>query len=468
MSEELLSYRDIMKVLEDSGHQAYVVGGAVRNAYLNLPIKDFDIVTSATPEEVIALFDGASIINAAFSVAVHVPSSETGGVVEVVTMRTESDKGYENGRPTEFSFTTDILEDLKRRDMRFNAIAMDRMGNITDPFDGRADLDEKVVRAIGDPEQRIKAHPIRMLRYARFATSLGEMFTIDPKLVDAIIKNRILIVRESWDAIGKEFMKGMASNLATKYLITLKHLGLLEIILPEVFAMIACGQNIHHNFTDVWTHTLRCILEADRLEYEPLHKLAVLLHDVGKPPVREYRSREYGATFYQHEVEGATIAEAITRRLRLPEDDRSLVILAVRNHMYDVTSEATARRFLKRLDSGGNSSVDIMKKRAALVFLVKLVDKMGRPNSDVPSQEPFRLVMAELEKRSPFKVTDLAINGNSVMNHLGIKPGVEVGRILNELLDLVIDGKVENEREVLLDEARRIHRKGAAAVAAAV
>lgn len=464
---EGLSYRDIMKKLIDAGHQAYLVGGAVRDAYLGLPIKDYDVVTSATPKEILDLFDGSSIISAAFSVSVNVPSIEKGDFVEVVTMRQESDADYVDGKPVKFSFTSDLTEDLARRDMTINAIAMDHDGNIIDPFEGRNDIAKRRIRAIGDPVKRIKAHPIRMMRYVRFATSLDSMYTIEPDLIEAITKYRILIARESWDAIGKEFMKGLESPISMKYILTLKHLGLLEVILPEVYALNGVTQNVHHDFEDVWMHTLRCMAKADELGYKANNKLAVLLHDIGKPVVRQYKSREYGATFYQHEQAGADISEIITSRLRLPEDIRRLIWLSVRYHMYTVDSPAAARRFLSKIDLGGNNSTEELKRRMAFVFLTRFADvkKDLGVNGKDQSKELLKienyalnLVNAEIDAKSVFRVTDLAVNGHDIMEALAIEEGKEVGEILNVLLHGVIEGKIENKSGVLLNEAINIKK----------
>lgn len=451
------SYRDIMNQLELAGHKAYLVGGAVRNAYLNIEIKDYDVVTSATPAQVINVFPDASIIHAAFSVSVHVPSSEIGGVVEVATMREERDEDYINGKPERYSFTDDILVDLSRRDATINAIAMDNNGNIIDPYAGREHLDARKIVAIGDPVARITAHPIRMLRYARFATSLGSLFAIDAPLIQAIISNRMLIVRESWDAIGKEFIRGISSANATKYIITLRHLGLLEVILPEVYALHGVTQNIHHDHEDVWNHTLRCVQMADSLKYEALNKLAVLLHDIGKPSTRAFKSAVYGASFHGHELIGAEMASDIAKRFRLSEYNRTLLMLAIKLHMYKADTPRTARRFIGMV-GGNNTDMDKaeLKKRAAFVYTVKLADVKKGSDHDASSQkDEFELIVGEIDMESPFKVTDLEVSGHDIMEALGIDEGKEVGVALDLLLQKVIDEEVENNREALINEAKK-------------
>ena len=459
-----LTYRDVMQRLVGAGYKAYLVGGAVRNAYLDLDVKDYDVVTSATPHEVMQLFPGSKIINGNFSVSVYVPADEPGGVVEVATMRSESDEDYSKGKPTRYVFTDDINADLARRDMTFNAIAMDVDGNITDPFGGRADLTNKKVVAIGDPAARITAHPIRMMRYARFATSLGDVFKLDEKLIDAIKEHRILLVKESWDAISKEFMKGLSGNLSHKYLLTLYDLGLLEIILPEVHATYGVTQNIHHDYKSVWQHTIMSLAAADEFEFTPTQKLGVILHDVGKPGTRKFVSSQYGASFYNHEQVGTVIADDITHRLRIPEDDRLLIRLSVRYHMYPVKTTRAAKKLLGHLNVGGNSSREEINKRAAFLMTVRLADTMGRvsPKEERLTDEKvaFDLMKEVFSEEEAFRVTDLKVNGHDIMEALDMQQGVAVGNVLNELLEMVVDGQLKNEREALLDEARRIHGIG--------
>ena len=461
-----LTYRDIMQRLVGAEYKAYLVGGAVRNAYLDLDVKDYDVVTSATPHEVMQLFPGSKIINGNFSVSVYVPADEPGGFVEVTTMRSESDSDYSKGKPEKYVFTNDINADLARRDMTFNAIAMDADGNIVDPFGGRADLTAKRVVAIGDPVTRIAAHPIRMMRYARFATSLGAVFTIDEKLVDAIKKHRILLVKESWDAISKEFMKGLKSNLSHKYLLTLYDLGILEIILPEVHATHGVTQNIHHDYKSVWLHTIMSLGAADSLDFTPTEKLAVILHDIGKPGTRNFVSVQYGASFYNHEKVGEAMADNVTARLRIPEDDRLMIRLSVRYHMYPVRNAKEAKKLLGHLNVGGNSTDEEISKRMLFLNSVRLADAMGRVKPDAKrlaeENAGFDFMNEVLSEQEAFRVTDLKVNGNDIMKTLDIAQGVAVGNVLEELLEMVTNEQLENEREALLDEARRIHGIGTA------
>jgi len=462
---ELPNHMDIMKTLVKAGYQAYVVGGAVRDSYAGLPVKDYDVTTSATPNEVLALFPGSKIINGNFSVSVYVPSSENDGVVEVTTMRAESDMDYSSGKPLVYHFTNDINADLARRDMTINAMAMDVDGNIIDPFGGREHIKARRIVAIGEPADRIVAHPIRMMRYARFATAMGDnMFTLDSTLVDAIIKHRRYLAKESWEAIGKEFMKGLSGKMTEKYILSLKHLGLLEVILPEVFATTGVPQNKYHNFNSVWMHILKCMKEADRLGLTPVEKLGVLLHDVGKPDTRQFRDPEYGSTFYGHEVVGMAIAEDITKRLRLTEEERIMVALAVRHHMYQVGTSAQARKFLRKMDVGGNTPSDTIADRARFVLRVRRADYKPddniRETRNAKEEAARALVASTLHEKVAFRVTDLKVNGNDIMQVLGIPEGRAVGNILEELLALVVDGTLENEREALLNESRRIDGQG--------
>ena len=459
---ELPDYRQIMRKLLDAGYQAYVVGGTVRDAYIGRKPKDYDIVTDATPNQVLDLFDGSRIINANFSVAVYVPSSEDGGFVEVTTMRSESDLDYANGKPAKYVFASDIKADLARRDATMNAMAMDIDGNITDPFDGREDIKPKKVVAVGNPVERITAPPIRMMRYAGFGTSFDEVFAIEAELVDAIIKHRRLIATESWEAIAKELMKGLASNNSEKYMLTLKHLGILEVILPEVFATVGVMQNAYHANKSVWNHTLLSLRSADVLGLTPVEKLGVLLHDVGKPPVREYKGETYGYSFHGHESVGMSMAQSIAVRMKLSDEDRTKVALAVGYHMYPAATRRQAKKLLKKLDVGGNTPKEIIRERADFLMMVRFADTKGASQEkDIEQLHKERAAYLQLldilDEEEPFRVTDLAINGNDVMEELDMAQGRAVGHVLNELLSLVVSGEIENKKGALIDEARRIH-----------
>jgi len=204
--------------------------------------------------------------------------------------------------------------------------------------------------------------------------------------------------------------------------------------------------------------------EADRLGLTPVEKLGVLLHDVGKPDTRQFRDPEYGSTFYGHEVVGMAIAEDITKRLRLTEEERTMVALAVRHHMYQVGTSAQARKFLRKMDVGGNTPSDIIADRARFVLRVRRADYKPddniRETRDAKEEAARTLVATTLHEKVAFRVTDLEVNGNDIMQELGMPEGKAVGNILEELLALVVDGQIENEREALLNESRRINGQG--------
>lgn len=434
----------VMKRLLDSNYQAYIVGGAVRDSELGKKPKDYDIATDALPEEVLGLFSGSKLINAAFSVSVAVPVN--GEYIEVVTMRMEGD--YNGGRPRNYKFVKDIYIDLARRDFTINAMAEDINGVIFDPHHGLKDLVDKQIRAVGSPVARIREHPIRMMRARRFSAGLG--FEVVPTLQDAIEDNYGLIVMEKPEAISAELMKGLRVNAISTYVSALGYSGLLGAIMPEISAIRKQDQNIHHKGS-VWIHTLRSLYYTT--SYTPLQRLAVLLHDIGKPKTAAWRGDDYGYSFHGHEKVGAAMAEKICQRLRLPNRDTERVYLAVRWHMYDPNNEKLAKRFLNKLNGNKNLSRDDLADLADFVLSVREADGLGhkKPPDDVYASRD--AVFAVLDDLSPFTVKDLAIDGNDVMEALGIPEGPIVGDVLNHLLDLVVDGKLQNDGRVLLSAA---------------
>lgn len=468
MSDKLPTYRDIMDALVAEGYQAYLVGGAVRDAYIDREISDYDLTTDATPDEILAVFPSGKFVNATFAVSVIVPSSEVGGHVEISTMREEDDRLYSHGKPTDFSFVMDITKDLGRRDATINAMAMDRDGNIIDPFGGRDDIKNKRVVAVGNPTRRIKAHPIRMMRYIRMARCLGDNWTMDTNLANAIVANAKYIVLESWEAISKEFLKGLACPNPDRYLMALKHTGILQIIMPEIVEAFTQKQNKFPVFDTVWEHLLSTVRVGAFMGRTALENLAALLHDIGKPGVAEYKSATYGNSFYGHETTSALLADVICKRLRITNEDRKLIVLAIRNHMFRIDSPQQARKFLRKMDNGENNSIDTIAARAEFAMRLKSSDALGRDDNISMVNRIIRereLLEAAIEEESAITVRDLKVNGYDIMDRLGIGQGRAVGNVLNSLLELVTDDKLANDREKLLDVAARLYENQMVAVA---
>jgi tRNA nucleotidyltransferase (CCA-adding enzyme) len=447
-----VAHREIMKELISNGFNAWVVGGAVRDLLLGATPKDYDLATNAKPEEILKIFPGSKLINASFSVAVYVPTGSE-GYVEVATLREES--SYKEGRPTDYKFVDDIKVDLGRRDATINAMAMDIDGNVIDPYGGRSDLESKIVRAVGSPAYRIEEHPIRMMRYIRFASTLS--FEIEPSLDSQIIKNAKYIRKEKWEAISAEFLKALSHKNAPLYLYMIQRYGILNVILPEVDRLKGVEQNVHHK-SDVWMHTLFAI--ASSLHATTMERLAILLHDIGKPHTIEKKDDKYGNSFHAHEVVGVEVARDICKRLRIPNKETDLICNAVRWHMYPISNAKTARRFVSKVSHNAQER-DEIEDRVKFVMAVRRADKFAHKRTfvDTGVESEESLVRNVLEQKQPFSVKDLEINGHDIMKALDIKQGKAVGEVLSHLLDLVISDGIGNAREDLLREAKEYYDK---------
>ena len=329
----------ILNQLRSAGFRAYFVGGCVRDLLLGRPAKDFDIATDATPPQVIQLFPQGLQVGAHFGVILV-------SGTEIATFR--SDHAYRDGRrPSEVHFETNPIDDARRRDFTVNALFLDPgTGEVLDYVGGRHDLDARVIRAIGDPEERFREDHLRMLRAVRFAARLG--FTIDPATANAIRKLRTLAVNVAAERTREELVRILTEGGARRGFELLDELGLLEVLLPEVARMKGVEQPPEfHPEGDVWTHTL--IMLEGLEDPSPTLALGVLLHDVGKPPTFRVADR---IRFDGHVEAGVAIAHEILARLRFSNEDIRQVEALVANHMKFKDApkmrESTLKRFLRQ------------------------------------------------------------------------------------------------------------------------
>lgn len=440
--------KTFMDTFRENGFSIYVVGGPVRDWLLKRPITNWDFATSAKPDQILSMFDNAVYENDYGTVIVPLiinqddPNSNV--IAEVTPYRKEG--SYSDVRhPDSIEWANTIEEDVQRRDFTINALAYDGK-QIIDAVGGEKDLKNKCIRAVGDPDKRFKEDALRLLRAARFAVQLG--FTIEPETRDAIIKNAQLITHVSWERIRDEFLKIMASERPADGILLLRDLGLLTYILPELEACFGVEQESpgRHHTLGVGMHSVEALRHTP--SKDSITRLAALLHDVGKPLTREV-TEEGVVTFYNHEIVGADLAHDIAVRLRLSKKDKFKLVALVRYHMFSVTEEQTdkaIRRFIKRV--GKDNIKDILDLRTG--------DRIG---SGVPETswrtELFKKRIVEVQKK-PFTIHDLAITGHDVMKELDMKPGPEVGKILDELFEKVADGNVKNSRKVLLNELSRV------------
>ena len=458
----------VARILTKEGFDCYLVGGALRDVVLGKEPHDYDLATSALPDEMLNIFPKSISTGAKFGtviVLVQDRYKET-HEVEVTTFRSES--GYIDGRwPSNVKFVDEIDMDLGRRDFTFNAMAMDlskmdmdgsedeKEGEIYDPFDGVGDIKRKLVRAVGTPLERFKEDGLRAFKACRVASQLG--FEIEKETFEAIKASIPIASKVSMERIRDEFMKMILDSPKPSVGIELmRQTGLLNIFIPELLEGVGVEQKLFHAH-DVYWHTLKtCDAAHDSV------KLAALLHDVAKP-----RTDMGDGHFYGHDRMGADLAEKIMKRMKFPRSEIERVKILIKNHMFyfphvkeDMTeeekenieshrwSDAAVRRFIQRV---GEENIDDL-------FKLRMADALSNP-ATVFKPEEITLLQKRIsevrEQDMALKVTDLDVSGEDLMK-LGVEKGPKLGIILNELLDMVVEDPLLNSKEKLLEKAKEL------------
>ena len=462
----------VMERLEKASFEAYVVGGCVRDLLLGNVPKDWDIATNARPDDVQKIFPDSVYENNFGTVGIKIRSQEslsTGkqvvssnqeaqkkevtDVVEVTTYRIES-KYSDKRHPDEVKFAKTLEEDLSRRDFTINALAIgvseqkkiEKIAGtkfeLIDLFSGQEDLENKLIRAVGDANERFNEDALRMMRAIRFSVTLE--LTIEKKTFLAIQKNSESLKLISAERIRDEFSKIILSSTPAKGIERLREAGILRIILPEIENGIGVTQSHHHYYgpyNTVYKHLVASLEKCPSKKLEV--RLASFLHDVGKP--KSKRGEGENATFYNHEYIGEKMAKDILERLRFPRKVIDKVMLLVRNHMFyynvDEVGESGVRRVVQKI--GLENIGDLID--------VRIADRLG---SGVPKAVPYKLrhfqFMVEKVSHDPISVKQLKIDGNALMDELNVEPGPKIGAILAVLLSKVIDNPTLNEKEKLL------------------
>ncbi len=449
----------VVERLRTKGHEAYIVGGCVRDALRGIEPADWDVATDARPDEIQKIFRRSLYTNRFGTVVVRMggpAGSDTAREIEVTTYRVESEYS-DHRRPDAVAFTGSLHEDLSRRDLTMNAMAWSPERGIVDPFGGQKDLEARLVRAVGDPDERFREDALRMLRAVRFAAVLG--FTIEPATAEAVTRNAGLARDLSGERVQQELVRIVRGPVPSVGLRMLSNLGLLAVIAPELEELRETPQE-KVAAQDVFEHSL-ATLDAAAAEMPagtPPHddlvlRLAALLHDVGKPETYD------DGHFHQHEFVGEAKARAILRRWRFDKATVDEVTHLVRDHMFwyqpDWTSSAV-RRFIRKVGL----------EQIPALFALRKADNVGsgaRAPRMYALNELWLRIQEEIQRANAFSKDDLVIDGNDVMRELGIPPGPEVGRVLHELFERVLDEPELNERERLLGLAREIHAGGVAA-----
>ena len=424
--------------LESAGFAAYAVGGCVRDSLLGLTPQDFDLCTAALPEQTEAVFSDCRLILAGKKHGTVAVVTD-GGIVEITTFRTEGNYS-DNRHPEWVKFVPDIREDLARRDFTVNAMAFSPTRGFTDPFGGRADLENRILRAVGDPGTRFREDSLRILRGVRFAVKYG--LRVEDHTMEAMVRLRHLMDNLARERVFDELCKLLLLVNAPDLL---RFAPILAAVIPELEPMLGFDQCSPHHAYDLFTHTAHvCAAVPAEL---PLRWTA-LLHDTGKIPT--FTTDDTGrGHFYGHAGESAKIANDVLHRLKAPTALREQVVNLIGLHMTKIQPERkSVRRWLSRLGAG------------TMEALLQLQEAdMGSKGTGKPGElEQFaqlRALMAELQAEDAcLSLKDLAVNGHDLMA-LGFS-GREIGKKLDFLLSLVMDEKVENTKEALLAQIAKL------------
>ena len=460
--------KDFGKIFSNAGFKAYLVGGAVRDMIMKVPAHDWDVATNATPQDVIKLFKFVVPTGIEHgTVTVHYKGNE----IEVTTFRTEA--GYSDGRhPDSINYAATIEEDLARRDFTMNAIAASlEDGSIVDPYGGQEDIKKQLIRTVGAPHERFMEDGLRPVRALRFAAKLN--FSIENNTYSEIFKDEIKkkVSSISIERFRDEFEKIMKAKVPSVGLKMMEETGILSLFIPEFDVCRGCIQSDYRAFHkfDVLDHLFYACdgAPSDKLNV----RLAALFHDIGKPSAKKIikatvldgekndgSTKEIDTiTFYNHESYSEKIADKILVRLRFPNETVHNVCHLVKEHMFHYESswsDAAVRRFIVRVKP--ESLEDLYDLRLADIYGMYNEKVDVRYSASVALlQELDERVKKELSQKTALTLKSLAVNGRDLMAE-GIPAGKELGRILNELLDCVLEDPAMNDREKLLNIAKKI------------
>ena len=486
--------KSIIDEFKKAGFEAYIVGGCVRDFLRGVEPEDWDVTTNAKPEEIQKIFPESFYENKFLTVTVKTKSKNQKlkelkedksssrpftdvREIEVTTYRKEA-KYTDKRHPDEIRFAKTIKEDLARRDFTVNAMALTEIQNrapiygsegeeegkvvfahpkskiqnyeIVDPFEGQKDLENKIIRAVGNPEERFDEDALRMMRAVRFTVTLGgsASWRIEEKTTQAIKKSSPWLRAISRERIRDELMKIIMAERAADGIELLRELGLLKYILPELEEGCKVTQNKHHIY-ECYEHALLSLRYAAQKKFNKYVRLAALLHDIAKPRVKKGEGPD--ATFYGHEMVGAKMTSQILNRLKFSKKDIEKITKLVRYHLFyynpEEVGDASVRRLLRQV--GPENMEELLQ--------VRMADRIG---SGVPKAEPYRLrhlkYVIEKVSQDPISVKMLKLNGNDVMKILGIPPGPKIGNVLDVLLGYVLEDPKKNDKEFLEKEVKKI------------
>ena len=440
--------KEIARILNMEGVQCFLVGGSVRDSIMGFTPKEYDIATDAKPEDVQRIFKYTIPTGIKHGTVLVILDDMH---VEITTFR--SDGNYSDGRhPDRVEYTASIEDDLPRRDLTINAMAYNVLdGALIDMFDGMKDIKNKIIRSVGNPYERFTEDGLRIMRAIRFATKLN--FNIEKETFDAICRSTGMLASIAYERIREEFNGILISDNPFRGIELLRKTGILALIMPELMQGFGVSQNKFHKY-DVYYHILHTIQAVEPLETEELTllvRLAALFHDIAKPMVQKKVSKQEEPVYYNHEVVGANVAKKIMKRLKYSNAEIDFVALLVRQHMFyyqDEWTDGAVRRFMRAV--GIENIKPLLKLREA--------DRLGSGNRKDKESKAIPKLLARIDKiikeENAITVKDLKINGNDLMKEFNLKPGPIIGKILNYLLDLILDEPNLNDKEKLIEKTR--------------
>lgn len=434
----------ILDRLNGSGYEAFVVGGCVRDSILGIEPNDWDITTSAKPDEIKSVFQDYQIIDIG-------EKHGTIGVVidykpyEITTYRLDGDYS-DNRRPDNVSFTDDIEEDLSRRDFTINAMAYNDEQGLIDPFKGELDLQYKALRCVGDPDKRFNEDALRILRALRFASVYN--LSIEGNTSNSIVRNRLLLSNISVERIQSEFSK-MLCGESVSFMMR-RYKDVIAVFFPEIVATFDCEQNNPHHNKNVWRHTTASV---SNIENDIILRMTMFLHDVGKPLAR--RTDTKGEDHFKgHNHFSAVLAKNSLERLKYPT--RFIEDVATLIEYHDVPVSDNKRQIKHILNKIGIVNFErlLKVKKADILAQSKYNREVKLKNIEL-AYDTYKSI---IDNKECYSLKSLAINGSDLL-HLGITEGKIIGKILETLLDDVIDEIIDNDNVLLKKRAFEIYNK---------
>lgn len=426
--------KNTIKKIEENNYEAFVVGGAVRDYIIGCIPSDFDIATNATPEEIKRIFSNFNVIDTGIkhgTVSLIINKY----CVEITTYRSDG-KYLDNRHPNQITFVKTLKEDVSRRDFTMNAIAYNK--NIVDYFGGIDDIENKIIRTVGNSDKRFKEDALRILRAIRFSSTLN--FQIEEETSIAIHKNAKLLSNVSAERIRTEFTKTLLGVNCFQALND--YIDVIGVFIPEVLHMVGFNQNNKHHIDDLIIHTLKVVKMVKPVNYL---RLAAFLHDFGKVTSYSVDSQGEGH-FYGHEKISAKLAETIMRRLKYSNKDINKVITLIENHMIQIeANEKQLKRLIQKI--GIEDLMNLLDLQEA--------DQLSKNKDNVKFFKIRNLIKKIQDEDNVFSIKDLDINGHDLIN-VGLIEGPIINKILNQLLEEVVEGNIKNQKELLIDYAIKI------------